>query len=146
MDTPPKMSAPGQAQGRETILVVDDEAPVRTLATRALEARGYRVLVAADGVEALSVADAYPDPIHLLLTDIVMPHGNGVSLSRTLVAKRRDMTVLYMSGYRADTLQLIAEVIAPGRMLQKPFTVETLVERVRAVLDEVTSKPSPPRA
>ena len=139
----PSVSEDATEQGpsdRSTILVVDDEEPVRTLVKRVLESRGYRVLEAGDGAEALRVAEAYPSIIHLLLTDIVMPHGNGVSLSRTLVAKRPEMSVIYMSGYRADTLLLVAEVVSPKRLLTKPFTVEALVDQIQMTLNASMSK------
>jgi two-component system cell cycle sensor histidine kinase/response regulator CckA len=95
----------------------------------------YRVLAAGDGAEALQVSREYDGPIHLLLTDLVMPDMNGRELAEQLRLQRPEMRVLYMSAY-ADR-PLVKEITGDegATFLAKPFTVESLVEKVRAVLD-----------
>lgn len=118
-----------------TVLVVDDEAPVRTLSAQALQSRGYEVLLAADSPEALRMADAHPTAIHVLVTDIRLPSGNGITLARTIVAKRPETSVIYMSGVRPETLRLIHDEGGPeGAFLEKPFTSKTLIDRVRDIV------------
>src|SRR6266852_8557637 len=130
----------------ETILVVDDEPDVRELARDVLVARGYEVLEAGDGEEALRVADAHPAPIHLLLTDVVMPRLNGVELAGQLSRRRPDTKVLYMSGFAVVGAQhdlLSGPGLEPGDpILPKPFNTETLTRKVR----EVLGFPSPSRS
>jgi len=100
-----------------------------------LERAGYRVLVAAGGAEALDLAERYAGPIHLLLTDVVMPGMNGRELMRRLAPLRPDLRVLYMSGY-ADEAVAQHGVLDPGTaFLQKPFTPGGLADKVRRVLD-----------
>ncbi len=116
--------------GSETVLVVEDEAPVRALCQALLEQIGYRVLVASSGEEALAVAAKHSGPIDLLLTDIMMPGMGGRELAQTLVA-RRAMPVLLMSGHAP--LQVGS---GPSyQILTKPFTLETMASAVRRVLD-----------
>ena len=91
-------------RGRQTILLVDDEPSVRTLGARILESVGYRVLTAATGPEAIAASDASPDPIDLLVTDVVMPGMSGPELTRVLEPSRPDLRVLYVSGYAGTTL------------------------------------------
>ena len=105
------------------------------LARKVLERAGYRVLVAAGGAEALDLAERYAGPIHLLLTDVVMPGMNGRELIRRLAPLRPDLRVLYMSGY-ADEAVAQHGVLDPGTaFLQKPFTPGGLADKVRGVLD-----------
>ncbi|MHB8923273.1 MAG: hybrid sensor histidine kinase/response regulator, partial [Thermoleophilia bacterium] len=121
--------------GSETVLIVEDELEILNISRRALEQAGYNVLFESDPVTALSLAEAYHDTIHLLLTDVIMPQMNGKDLRDRLVALRPGIKVLFMSGYTAD---VIAErgVLEPGVMfLQKPFSVNSLAARVREVLD-----------
>ena len=121
--------------GDETILVVEDQEPVRRLTRRVLEAQGYAVLAAADGPEALEVAERHTGTIHILVTDVVMPGMSGREVGRRLAAGRPGMRVLYVSGY-ADDLIVSHGVLEPGlSFLQKPFTPEALARRVREVLD-----------
>ncbi len=125
-------------QGWETILLAEDEPSVRRLTREVLEDGGYRVLEAATGAEAILVSDRHPDPIHLLLTDVVMPGMDGRQLSQRLVLMRPGLRVLYMSGYTDD---IIAHrgVLEPGTLLlSKPFTTVTLLRRVREALDQET--------
>jgi len=127
--------------GGETVLLVEDEHTVRAIARSALTRRGYRVLTAADAAEALAIARAYPGPIHLLLTDVVMPGMGGRELAEQMVAERLGVRVLFMSGYTEDEVLhrgVSAEAMA---FLPKPFTPETLASRVRAVLDAPASLP-----
>ena len=122
-------------QGSETVLLVEDAEALRRLARSLLEQNGYVVLTAADGAEALRVAENMQGKIHLLLTDVVMPGMNGRALADRLVRLREGLKVLYMSGY---TYTAVADhgVLEPGTyLLQKPFTEETLLQKVREVLD-----------
>jgi signal transduction histidine kinase len=121
--------------GTETVLVVEDEAEVRALTCEVLEAKGYHVLEAADGRAALEVCRRHGGPIHLLLTDVVMPRMSGRELADQVAAVRPETRVLYVSGYTDDALGHRG-VLDPGVvLLQKPFTPARLVERVREVLD-----------
>src|SRR2546426_1358700 len=121
--------------GSETILVVEDQEEVRTLIRKILEARGYRVLTAANGTAALQAAALHPGPIHLLLSDVVMPGISGREVSRLLTPTRLSMRTLYVSGYTDESI-VQHGVLEPGvEFLQKPFTAEGLLRRVREVLD-----------
>jgi CheY-like chemotaxis protein len=130
----------------ETILVVDDDAEVLALARDALLARGYDVLQAGDGEEAVRVAEAHAGPIHLLLTDVVMPGLNGVELGGRLTRQRADLKVLYMSGFAvigAQQEQLAGPGLEPGvPILPKPFDAEALARKVQ----EVLARPAPSRS
>ena len=130
----------------ETILVVDDEADVCDLARDYLVAAGYRVLEARDGEEALRIAEGHTEPIHLLLTDVMMPRLNGVELAGRLTRQRPDTKVLYMSGFAvvgAQTEQQSGPGLQPGDpILPKPFSTEALTRKVREVLD----RPAPSRS
>ena len=122
-------------RGSETILLVEDQEEVRRLARRVLEARGYAVLVAASGAEALQVAAAHTGPIHLLATDVIMPGMSGREVGLRLAPARPETKVLYLSGY-ADESIVHHGVLEPGiAFLQKPFTAEALGRKVREVLD-----------
>jgi PAS domain S-box-containing protein len=126
---------PASLGGDETVLVVEDQEPVRRLTRKVLEMQGYAVLAAADGLEALRVAEHHAGTIHILVTDLVMPGMNGREVGRQLTAGRPDMRVLYLSGYADDAIGRHG-VLEPGlAFLQKPFTPETLARRVREVLD-----------
>jgi signal transduction histidine kinase/ActR/RegA family two-component response regulator len=122
--------------GAETILLAEDEEPVRLLARRCLEGMGYRVLAASRADEAVRVAAHHAGPIHLLLADVVMPGGSGSELAERLAAQHPEMRVLYMSGYTDDAI-VHRGVIAPGiELLEKPFNPATLARKVREVLDK----------
>jgi two-component system, cell cycle sensor histidine kinase and response regulator CckA len=121
-------------RGTETVLVVEDVAAVRAVTREMLQRYGYHVLDAADGAAALQLAADHHAPIHLLLTDVVMPDLNGRDLARRLSAARPDMKVLFMSGYTDDAVVrhgILQEGIA---YLQKPFTPRSLSAKVRKVL------------
>ena len=122
-------------RGSETVLVVEDEAPVRGLMREILAAQGYRVLTAGDGMEALRVAREHPAPIHLLITDVVMPRMSGRALADELQPLRPEMRVLYTSGYTDDAIVHHGVLDEGVHFLPKPFELEALAQRVRSVLD-----------
>jgi CheY-like chemotaxis protein len=126
--------------GTETILLVEDEATVRTLARRVLEQRGYKVLEAQHPEQALIVSRGFQEQIDLLLTDVVMPGMSGPKLAEQLTVERRSMSVVYMSGYAATSVEqrLLLDDSVP--FIQKPFTPDILARRVREVLDEAARR------
>ncbi|TMQ73794.1 MAG: PAS domain S-box protein [Candidatus Eisenbacteria bacterium] len=126
---------PSAATGTETVLLAEDEPAVRAMAREALETYGHTVLEARHGVEALAVAAAHPGPIHLLLTDIVMPHMGGGELAQRLTAERPDTRVLFMSGYTDDDVVRQGVFESGTAFLQKPFMLSALARKVREVLD-----------
>ena len=121
-------------RGSETVLLVEDDEPLRTLAREILSIQGYTVLDATSPSEALRLADAHPGPIHLLLTDVVMPQMNGRQVADHLLAARPGLKVLFMSGY-TDAAIVEHGVLEPGtHFLQKPFTPDGLSRKVREAL------------
>lgn len=127
------VSVVGRAIAPETILLVEDEDSVRELVRRVLEAKGYKVLEARRGEQALEAAEKHPDPIRLLLTDVVMPHMNGQELARRLAPSHPEAKVIFMSGYIGSTAQG-KELESDGAFLHKPFTSDALARKVREVL------------
>jgi len=125
----------GRAHGRETILVVEDDPAVRGLVHEALRSSGYDVLVARHGIEALLTGAKHMGPIHLLLTDVVMPQMSGPEVAEKLVVVRPDIKVLYMSGYPDHPVFSQGAVKRATAFLQKPFTPNVLTQKVREVLD-----------
>jgi CheY-like chemotaxis protein len=122
--------------GTETILLVEDGESVRKLARRVLERWGYTVLEASDASQALALCKEHQGAIHLLLTDVIMPGGDGRSLAEQVIAFRPDIHVLYMSGYSEDVIAYHG-VLDPGiHFLTKPFTPRVLARAVRRVLDD----------
>ena len=122
-------------RGSETILIVEDDKEVRKLAVRILTRQGYSVLDGSYGDEAFDVCRQHKGPIHLLLTDVVMPGLDGRALSEGLSKLHPEMKVLYMSGYTEDTV-IHRGVMEKGmNYIQKPFTVSGLINKVREVLD-----------
>ena len=120
--------------GTETILLAEDDGCVRGIAARALTLLGYTVLEAAHGVDALQIAMAHPAPIHLLVTDVVMPHLNGRLLADELRRARPELRVLFVSGYAADTFTGAA--LQPDiPFMAKPYVPTVLARRVREALD-----------
>ena len=125
------------AGGRETILLAEDDPPVREVASEFLAQKGYRVLRAPDGQTALEMARAHAGEIHILVTDIVMPGMTGRELATALVAERPNVRVLYMSGYTDDAVVRHGVLDEGLPYLQKPFSPDTLARKVREVLDVV---------
>jgi PAS domain S-box-containing protein len=123
-------------RGSETILIVEDDKEVRNLAVRILKRQGYTVLDGSYGDEAFSACRQHKGPIHLLLTDVVMPGMDGRALSESLSQLHPEMKVLYMSGYTDDAI-VRHGVMAKGiNYIQKPFTVSELTNKVREVLNK----------
>jgi PAS domain S-box-containing protein len=129
------VAAAPSARGSETLLLVEDEPAILRVAQRVLGGLGYRILTAADGVEALDVAARHEGPIDLLVTDVVMPRMGGRELAARLAVARPSMRVLYSSGYTADEIAAGGVLGAGIDLLQKPYEPAELAARVRAVLD-----------
>ncbi|MFQ5537744.1 MAG: GAF domain-containing protein [Gemmatimonadota bacterium] len=127
-------SQPANPAGTETILVVEDEPAVRTLVVAILERLGYEVLEADDPMAALDIVRKHDLPIHLLLSDVVMPRIDGVQLYREVSAINPDIRMLYMSGYAHPVLESRG-VGGAVNLLNKPFTVSELARKVRETLD-----------
>jgi DNA-binding NtrC family response regulator len=118
-----------------TILVVDDEPGVRSLARDTLELSGYSVLDAGDGEEALRLEEQHAEPIHLLLTDIVMPGLTGPQLAEKFIMRRPQARLLYMSAFSLVDIAHHSIFIEPGvPILAKPFSIDGLVSKVRQLL------------
>jgi len=120
-------------RGRKTVLIVEDEEAVRALACELLESAGYKVLTAKDGTEALAVAEQSDEPIHLLLTDVVMPKVRGPELAKRLKGLRTKLRIVYMSGYLEYNTGN-DDFLEEGLFLQKPFSRDTLVNKVGEAL------------
>ncbi len=146
----PALSPQGQAKeqpdarlvslprGTETILLVEDEDGVRSLATTILESLGYKVLAADDPEKAVQISERHAGPIALLLTDVVMPKMNGPQLTQHLAFSRPEMKVLFMSGYTDMAANQSGVIDSDTPFLQKPFTREALGKKVRGLLDAAT--------
>jgi two-component system, cell cycle sensor histidine kinase and response regulator CckA len=134
-ESPAETAADGPLNGEETILLVEDEQSVRELTGKFLKEFGYRVLEAHNGIEAIRLAKSTRQPIHLVLTDVVMPEMNGPELAKQLALHRPKTRVLFMSGYsgESDPRGLLHRDEA---FVAKPFTKETLGRKIRAVLDQ----------
>jgi two-component system cell cycle sensor histidine kinase/response regulator CckA len=126
---PISQPAPG---GSETILLVEDEAGLRELASDYLGSKGYKVLSAADGHDALRVCRDFDGPIHVMLTDVVMPGGGGPDLAKVVLETRPELRVIYMSGYTDRVL--IEKLGEKATFLQKPFSLEHLASKIRSLL------------
>ena len=139
---PAKVRGPARlARGKETILVVEDEAGVRSLVRETLKSKGYHILEAEGAAQALEIAERHSKPIHLLLTDVVMPHIDGKELAERLRTLHPETKVLYMSGYTDDAFARrgISEAKLP--LLQKPFLPDALLLKVREVLKRKRETP-----
>jgi CheY-like chemotaxis protein len=131
---PPASGAEGAGSATTVILVVDDDPGVREIAARVLERAGYVVLQAAEGAEALQVARAHAGPLHLLLTDVVMPGMNGRELGKRMSEERPETRLLYMSAYTEDEVILRGVRVAEMSFLAKPFSLDGLESAVRNAL------------
>jgi CheY-like chemotaxis protein len=135
VDRLPTAPAPRLLDGTETVLVAEDEAGVRRLIQRVLEHHGYQVLAVATPHDAIEMARGFAEPIHLLLSDVVLPHMSGRALASHVTDIRPEVRVLYTSGYTDNTITQLG-VLEPGTpFIQKPFTPDTLLRKVREVLD-----------
>ena len=135
LDAPRYRQSADTSTGTETILIAEDDQHLRALVKRCLESRGYRVLEAADGREALALASHHDGPIHLLLTDVVMPNLSGNGLAERLHVMRPDTRVLFTSGYSDEAIERHG-VLAPDTIfLQKPIVPDVLARAVRDILD-----------
>jgi CheY-like chemotaxis protein len=123
-------------RGNETILLAEDDQQVRELARAVLAACGYTVLVAESALIVRSLCEHFVGPIHLLVTDVVMPGIGGRELARQVVARSPDTKVLYMSGYATNAIVHHVELDGGTFFLAKPFTPAALAAKVREVLDQ----------
>jgi len=135
--TAPEKPASGHEPGTETILFVEDEQSVRELVSEYLKVCGYKVLEAADGMQALELAAAHSGKIQLLITDVVMPRVSGRELAARLAATRPDLKVLYISGYTDDSVFRHGVLQGGMAFLQKPFNLKSLATKIREVLEGV---------
>jgi CheY-like chemotaxis protein len=123
------------ARGTETVLIAEDEPDLRELARIFLEGYGYKVLTAASAEQAIQAADAFAGRIHLLLTDVIMPGMSGRQLAESILRRRPQTMIMYMTGY-TDDMVVQHKVLEPGvQLLQKPFTKFDLARKVRSTLD-----------
>ena len=133
----PQLALPteGYLGGCETLLLAEDEAAVRQSTREFLSLNGYIVLEAKNGTDALAIAREYKGPIHLMITDVVMPQMGGARLAGELALERPDMKVLFASGYAETTVQRHGAIDVTTRFLQEPFSLRTLARKIREVLD-----------
>ncbi len=142
---PERHLEPGQFTGSETVLLVEDADSVRKLINRYLTRQGYHVLEAASGQEALHHCNHHVGPIHLLLTDVILPKMDGLEIGAKVCELRPETRVIYMSGFTDDTLMkhgISAEGIS---LLEKPFAPSTLLRTIREFLDSGVTPAPPPR-
>jgi PAS domain S-box-containing protein len=127
-------------EGSETVLVVEDQEEVRKLAVTVLQGYGYRTLEAKSGAEALAMVEHYGQPIHLVLTDVIMPGMNGKQLATSLRGLRPEIKLLYMSGYPAEAITQKGLIESGAEHIAKPLIPEALVEKIRKCLGEPRSR------
>ncbi len=130
----PERASPRDVTGQDTILLVEDEEAVRSFAARALRMRGYNVLEASGGEEALEMVRNASAPIHLLITDVVMPNMDGPTLVRNVKRIRPEMAVIFMSGYAEEAFRRNDEKAEDLHFLPKPFGLKQLASKVKEVL------------
>ena len=130
-----EITKPTPSSGHETILLVEDEEGVRTLARVILSRSGYKILEAKNGGEALLICQSHQGPIEIMVTDVVMPNMSGHQLAQHVRPLRPEMKVLYLSGYTDDAIVRHGIIDSDMPFLQKPFTAEGLSRKVREVLD-----------
>jgi two-component system cell cycle sensor histidine kinase/response regulator CckA len=121
--------------GSETVLLVDDNDVVRSAIKGCLQMNGYTVLEARHGQEALKVWDSHNDPIHLLITDVVMPFMNGQQLAQILNSRYPDLKILFLSGYSGEEIMPQQVTIPGAEFLNKPISMEILMRKIRELLD-----------
>jgi len=126
---------PERKRGTETVLLAEDDAALRNLVRGILESRGYSVLLAVDASEAVAWCERHPGPIHLFLTDVVMPGMSGQDLAALAARLRPRLKVLYMSGYTDHAILEDGVLAGDAAFLRKPFTPEILLSKIRDVLD-----------
>jgi len=149
VDQPASVPQPEQtgevAQGHGVVLLVEDEEPLRTLAAKALEGMGYQVLQAGNGLQGLVVSDRHLGEINVVITDIVMPRMGGPEMVEKLRRKRTNFSVIFMSGYTDAAVLENAQIGKDAVLLNKPFSTDTLVRKIRQVHDAaaVVSDPAP---
>ncbi len=136
-DLPEKKAAAG---GTETILLVEDEPTILRMTRMMLERKGYSVLPAATPTEAVDLAKAHADKIHLLMTDVVMPEMNGRDLAGQIAELYPDIRNLFMSGYTANVIAHQGVLDDGVAFIQKPFSMADMTEKVREVLDMASDK------
>jgi CheY-like chemotaxis protein len=130
-EPPPKLP-----RGSETILLAEDEGGVRKLISTYLRDLGYHVLTASDGMAGIGVAHTYPETIHLLLSDLVMPKLGGPELAVELTRLMPQLKVIFLSGYAGHAVSDIDLALPGARFLAKPLSMELLARTIRDVLDE----------
>ena len=135
LDDDSPRSAADDLHGKETVLLVEDQDQVRAVAQGILQRHGYCVITTGRPVDALSLCEEHDGPIDLLLTDVVMPQMSGVELAKRVSARRPDLKLLYMSGYTDDSVVRHGVLESEMAFVQKPFTPESLLRKVREVLD-----------
>ena len=141
---PPPPESAGAARGAgETVLVVDDEPAVRVVTKRILQRSGYAVLDAAGGAEALDALREHPGPVHLLLTDVIMPDMNGREVARQVRGQRPGIRVVYMSGYSPEAIAHDGLLDEGAAFVRKPFESGLLLQTVRRALDTTERQPTP---
>jgi two-component system cell cycle sensor histidine kinase/response regulator CckA len=135
--SPLRPTLPGRRsrRGSEVVLLVEDEDNIREPAVEILESRGYRVLSAPDATRALTLSDEHAGPIHILVTDVVMPGLSGSQLASQLLRRRPELLVLYISGYPEDSIAHHGVLSEDQHFLQKPFPPGQFLEKIREVLD-----------
>ncbi len=125
-----------EEQDSETILLVEDESALRHLVSRVLQDGGFRVLEACNGEDALDIAGRHAAPIHLVLTDVMMPHMTGAELFDTLRGWYPGLRVLFMSGYDVGVVEARVRDAPATAFIAKPFTMDELFVAIRRLLDE----------
>jgi two-component system cell cycle sensor histidine kinase/response regulator CckA len=125
--------------GTETILLVEDSEPLRELGREFLETAGYNVLEAGDGISAIELAEKYDGTIHALISDVILPALSGSDLAKKLLVRRPAMKVLYVSGYPGEMLSHQGVLKTGITLLQKPYTQQALLHKLRELLDGRTT-------